>query len=425
MSTECCICCEAFTAKLRSVVDCNFCENPPVCKQCTQEYLLTIKNDPHCMHCKAAWNREFVSSVCTASFMSGPLRRHREDVLCERERSLLPATQEQANRTLRIRQRDKRVKELEAEQDVFRKEIQKIGQKIAELYRDERARGEGGSGTDRAFVYKCTWPDCKGFVDSAFRCPLGDHSICKHCHEPVEEDTEHTCDPGIVENIKSMARNTRPCPTCGMGIFKVDGCDQMWCTQCHQAFSWRTGAIETKVVHNPHFYEFMQQGGGPRTRNPLDVRCGGLPEVWSIYDKTRDPMLLGVHRFIAHMTYSEIPNITAGLDVADANEHLRIAFLLGDIQEAEWKSQLQRTEKRRDKKRELSMLYIMVRDVMTEAFIEFCADGKTVEEVLQVWHHLQTYANEHLTKIAKRFNNKATKIVVEEYGGERKYVFLQ
>ena len=31
----------------------------------------------------------------------------------------------------------------------------------------------------------------------------------------------------------------------------------MWCVKCHTAFSWRTGAIETKI-HNPHYYEWMR-----------------------------------------------------------------------------------------------------------------------------------------------------------------------
>jgi hypothetical protein len=41
----------------------------------------------------------------------------------------------------------------------------------------------------------------------------------------------------------------------------VKNCDQMWCTICKTAFSWKTGQIENGRVHNPHYWEFMRQVG--------------------------------------------------------------------------------------------------------------------------------------------------------------------
>ena len=32
----------------------------------------------------------------------------------------------------------------------------------------------------------------------------------------------------------------------------------MWCTQCHTAFSWKSGQIQTRV-HNPHYYEWLRE----------------------------------------------------------------------------------------------------------------------------------------------------------------------
>ena len=50
----------------------------------------------------------------------------------------------------------------------------------------------------------------------------------------------------------------------------------MWCVECHQAFSWKTGLVDTGVVHNPHFYEFQRNNNGTVARAPGDVLCGGL-----------------------------------------------------------------------------------------------------------------------------------------------------
>ena len=71
-----------------------------------------------------------------------------------------------------------------------------------------------------------------------------------------------------------LAKDSKPCPKCQSLIFKINGCDQMWCTQCHTAFSWKTGKLE-KNIHNPHFYEWQRKnGGGAAPRNPGDFECG-------------------------------------------------------------------------------------------------------------------------------------------------------
>ena len=43
--------------------------------------------------CKKIWSRQFMSTAFTHEFMSKKYVRHREDVLLEHEKSLLPATQ--------------------------------------------------------------------------------------------------------------------------------------------------------------------------------------------------------------------------------------------------------------------------------------------------------------------------------------------
>ena len=79
---------------------------------------------------------------------------------------------------------------------------------------------------------------------------------------------------------------TKPCPKCGERISKIEGCDQMWCVTCHTAFSWRTGKIDTGRVHNPHFFEHVNENG-QMIRNPGDQVCGGLPQWWNMQENVR------------------------------------------------------------------------------------------------------------------------------------------
>ena len=89
---ECQICCEKFNMSTRRKVNCNYCEYSP-CRSCFQRYLTETTLDPHCMNCKKGFTYEFVSETCTSVFVNKALKKHRENVLFDREKALLPITQ--------------------------------------------------------------------------------------------------------------------------------------------------------------------------------------------------------------------------------------------------------------------------------------------------------------------------------------------
>jgi hypothetical protein len=51
--------------------------------------------------CGREWTRQHMNTVFTAAFIKGKLKKHREDLLYDNERALLPATQPIVERMIR------------------------------------------------------------------------------------------------------------------------------------------------------------------------------------------------------------------------------------------------------------------------------------------------------------------------------------
>ena len=248
----------------------------------------------------------------------------------------------------------------------------------------ERIVGRHVEMEKRAFVRACPHDACKGFLSTAWKCGLCENWTCPTCHEVKgpEKDAAHTCDPNNVATAELLARDSRNCPKCAAGIFKINGCDQMWCTQCHTAFSWRTGRVETHMVHNPHYYEYQRAHGTPLPRAVGDVPCGGFPE-WSVILKLvggRQSIqtngggvvqeVINAYRSHPHAMYSLIPRYTEQ-DRQTENRDLRIKFMIGDITDDEFKKKIQQHEKANQRKRAIRQVIEMYTTVITDLFQAF------------------------------------------------------
>ncbi len=108
---------------------------------------------------------------------------------------------------------------------------------------------------------------CNGFLNDKYECPICENKYCKDCLvifpkvKPLDEEgkvIEHVCNEELKETVKMIRKESKPCPSCGEFISKISGCDQMFCTSCGTAFSWKTGQKELGVIHNPHAHQFFQ-----------------------------------------------------------------------------------------------------------------------------------------------------------------------
>lgn len=468
---DCNICCETFTATARKAIGCAYC-GFDACRVCVETYLCSSTHLSHCMQCRNGWSNEFMTTVMTQSFLSKKYKPHREKVLYERECSMLPETQPLAEAEAVRRKVLAELRVLAAQAKVFDSTISalcskraKIELSIAQLHpfvtpRDilrigyddlapvlhelgiaKRRRNElsqkmaplrevvYGSSQEtaprRVFVRRCPMAECRGFLDSKWCCGLCDTRVCGKCHEVLDASQDHECNPNDVLTAKALSKETRPCPSCSTRIFKVDGCDQMWCTQCRTPFSWRTGQVETGTVHNPHFVEFLRRNNGSIPRNPLDVRCGGVPGYHSL-SAVMSSLLVDeqTHDFVLHcvrlMTHvQDVEYIKYRIrEIDENNRDLRVAFLLKDFDDAAFKTKLQRREKATAKKREimdvLTMLVNMGAIILQR--VEHCTDQHEVGGVVKELSALLHYTDESMKEISKRYACVTPRFTVHKNG---------
>jgi len=425
----CGICVEPFNKSTRQPINCPYCIFE-ACKICCETYILnetTVK----CMNpeCSKPWNRKQIRERFTLVFINGTLREHYEKVLFDKERALLPATQPIVEAKIEAKNIQKQMDKIYKQMGQLRIEADELARKkSAILNRKSKA-------LPRAFIRACPADDCRGFLSSQWKCGICEKWTCPECHivKGYTRDADHTCNPDDVATAKLLASDTKPCPKCATGIFKIDGCDQMWCTQCHTAFSWRTGTIENNI-HNPHYYEWARRNGGVH-RNPQDVPCGRNLDHY-LYD-TFSRMIRGYYsktpnfttilsridktiRWGIHMLNVERPR---PLDYQNRNENLRVGYLMNEITEEEMRDILQRDDKRHHRNQELSDVYTLLVNTVTDILYRFLDQlEKTKTDYLNLTNpidnaifaeidHIVEYANECLLDISHTYSS--AKYVVE------------
>ena len=370
----CPICAEAYTAVVRKEVECNQCHGK-ACVKCVETYMCSSIEDPHCMHCRVSWPRTFLNTVCTNTFLNKTYFAHRQTVLLNREKSFLPAYQVVAEREVKARSLGKddvalaaQIREIEIE---MTKKIAVIQAERSALWRRIRNVREGRdenattSETTKAaaskFIRRCTAPECNGFLSSAWKCGLCNTWACPDCFEikGLNRDAPHTCTADALATAELIRKDTKPCPSCGEMISKIDGCDQMFCTSCHKPFSWISGqSIKTGHIHNPHYFQWLAKGGQHAPTNPGFVPCGGLPNAYHVQAAFRSAPkqdrkeILDILRICYHIMDVERHRFERHLDPLN-NESIGVRYLMKEATEEDWKRELGRKERDRQKSNEI------------------------------------------------------------------------
>ncbi len=463
-----------------------------VCKKCVKRYILTKAQKAHCMSCKSNYTTSFCFKNLGRAYTNTEYKDHMKKTLFDREKSRFPETMPAATFAKRVKQFNLEKKQGDEEIDKIHKKINKIrkkyryysikqdirkihykrpdckplsnleikfiketnekiefidnlikplSKKITDIWKNQRTHRESIYGTGIApqhtikaemkpkhlFVHKCSVDDCEGFLTEKWICELCNNKTCCRCLETMGDS--HVCNQDDVKSAKLIKSTTRNCPGCATSIHKINGCDQMWCTQCHVAFSYKTGEKINSRIHNPHFFQWLQENPEQQQENqPLTIEqiaqrltpqeIIDLAETWrvSIYNNAQIRATTGLNLTIFKLNMLAIhfkDTVLNGTrnDVHN-NEDIRIKYMLKDLNKTQMEGMLYKREKKQNKEIEFTQIYEFMFAKMNECFIRVKRKTKpdSIRKILKEVDNVRIYCNKELKKISKTYGNKPMEI---------------
>jgi hypothetical protein len=459
-TTECVICCEKLN-KRRTEISCIHC-NKKCCSTCFGTRLLS--SEPGCMFCGEVFPDDFIAEKMTLSF-NDSYRKHRYEQEFTREESLLPETQERAEREKEARVLDAELQEKQIQLESSNKHIhnlknklfykekdqkeqkdnkalskqlkkeikeEKTEIKIHKIHRDclleqmrnirrnidilRRSRPTEVEKEKKKYTRPCPDDKCRGFLSSAYKCGTCEKYFCSDCHvlKNGRDDKEHTCDEGVKASVKMINLDSKPCPKCSSYIYRTEGCSLMWCVKCHTQFDWNTLQIKHGYNHNPEYFRYLRETGTDIPRNPLDaaINCDLIPRDYELARKLR-PLNIGdilwqdIYRSRHHIIDVVMRSLPSRVEMIDCTD-LRIGYLLSDFDKEKWK----RTYFKRMKKNEINHERYKVLDmycnVIKDNFLNLMTE--TSVEAFNTFkdscERIEKYADEQLLRINKKYKSK-------------------
>ncbi len=424
----CPICCGVSSPRDEDVstppIECSYCQFS-ACLDCTKRFLMESSTTaPKCMGCRKEWSMEFVMEhIPEKLWLTAYIAEH----LFDAEKRFLPTAQKDANLMIQIRDLRAQVQSMPSIKtmqkrryaidliDQKRQEKQEITYRISvlksqcslfhEIDDQDTATAPVKKTTKTTYIKPCPMDNCRGYINNLFVCETCHTQLCDRCHAHKPTTGPHRCDPNDVLSAREIMSSTRQCPKCFVPIWKINGCNQIFCTACHCIFDWETGKEDNGFAHNPHYFEWLASNNNhtdPTAINQLEnMACGEIPplRIFAAH-VNNESLLFKIYRILNHIRVVIQPEYT--LDQVKDNHDLRVGFLAHDFDEATFKLKIYNREKRRMKLRAFSDLIALEINILSD-IVRTVVYTKTwsIQDISNTYDNLALFHEQTTQNIAK------------------------
>lgn len=182
------------------------------CKTCLKTYIKSnYKDIVNCMNCKITFTRNTLVSMLGITYITKDFQKIQNKIRIDRQISILSTFQDKAKTELL----------LEKEQNELIALLHIINEK-KDIIRNLSEVSKFHNNTKKNYIRPCSVSDCRGFLSTTYKCDLCNITTCIDCLEPKLEN--HICDENSKATAELIKKDTKNCPKCGTGIYKIDGC---------------------------------------------------------------------------------------------------------------------------------------------------------------------------------------------------------
>lgn len=230
---SCNICCENYNKSKRRITKCPLCDFE-VCLECQETFIL-MSDDLKCMSCEKPLSRNFLNDQLPKTFITKKYNKHRQDVLFEQEKSLMPDTQKDALKYKKLKEYNKLLEDKDEELLDYSDKKYSKNAEIRKL-REEQIK------INIKNYYNCSLNGCDGKIINDKPCNKCNNYVCIRCDKVYKR--KHTC------KRKNEIKRTIECKMCKKELFLTDN-DYVYCMDCNLY-------TDIKNYQNPYFYYLIE-----------------------------------------------------------------------------------------------------------------------------------------------------------------------
>lgn len=392
-TTESCnICCEIYNDE-RYMVSCSKCKY----HSCSECYINFFRQETtaniSCMNCKIEWKKLIQEKYFCKKDLE-EIDKIQQEHLMQVEKRYMADTTKDVNILNDILKRRKLMSKMNklTNKRKNNEKVEKLREEINNLQHKDNYRIFNNVQDNKVISYIMRCDSCPGFISNNFVCNLCKSNICEKCGKKKQNEN-HKCKKSEMLDFQDILKTTKPCPKCFTRIFKIEGCDQMFCTNCKTAFSWNKGIIDKGPIHNPHYFEMLRNN---------HIQENNCEEIFRI--NLRDTISLSIYDKLENIRRNYINVVEYDKDTC---KNIRIRYIQGYLNENDFKrevlEQYYNIECKKEYSELINTLVIAIHNILNLYTNTF---NMSRDEMIEKINDVSHYINEHIDKLSKIFTSQ-------------------